>query len=331
MSILSIASSLEHTLFLRANGTVLGRGYNTHGQLPEDSRFDILFPQKNTISIAVGEKYSLLLNADGILTSYGEFEPIAERVFKAFDIISISSGFSHSLFLSRQGDVYAYGSNYNGQLGITASKVRMLPFRIPSLSNIISVVCGQYHSLFLKADGTVYGCGDNTGKQISPSNNDKYLTPTSIPLPTRIVSLAAGSLHSLFLDANGDVYGYSNNFYGQLGMTDENGKILGLPPIVQIVCGNLHSLFLDKLGNVYALGSNGHGQLGVGSSVQQTDTPIQIRSLKNIRYIAAGPFSSFFIDIDGIVYGCGTDNSDRLRSPGYPTPFPLEIHITKLR
>ena len=78
----------------------------------------------------------------------------------------------------------AIGSNYNGQLGITASKVRMLPFHIPSLSNIISVVCGQYHSLFLKVDGTVYGCGtDNSDRLRSPGY------PTPFPLEIHVTKL----------------------------------------------------------------------------------------------------------------------------------------------
>lgn len=81
----------------------------------------------------------------------------------------LSCGHSHFLLLSKEGDVYASGSNQHGQLGIVAvpaGKIQKKDLnrhlhRIESLRNITDIACGGLHSLACTNDGTLYswGCG----------------------------------------------------------------------------------------------------------------------------------------------------------------------------
>ncbi len=54
------------------------------------------------------------------------------------------------------GAVWAWGNNYNGQLGDGTRIDRETPIRVSGLSDIIKVTAGAMHSLALKDDGTVW-------------------------------------------------------------------------------------------------------------------------------------------------------------------------------
>ena len=79
----------------------------------------------------------------------------------------IAAGWSFTLAIAENGNVYAWGNNTQGQLGIglhggnwgvfTEGIDRSTPTEIPALADVIAVAAGGHHSLFLKSDGTVWG------------------------------------------------------------------------------------------------------------------------------------------------------------------------------
>ena len=69
---------------------------------------------------------------------------------------TIAAGEHHSLFLDTEGNVWATGSNWNGQLGlgdnIQQRKV-LVPTKIDNVPPIKSVAAGYEHSLLLDTEG----------------------------------------------------------------------------------------------------------------------------------------------------------------------------------
>ena len=65
--------------------------------------------------------------------------------------------------VTASGDVYAWGLNDYGQLGLgkAASKNQTTPAKVEALSGIgvTQLSCGEYHTLALTAEGEVYSCG----------------------------------------------------------------------------------------------------------------------------------------------------------------------------
>ena len=49
------------------------------------------------------------------------------------NIIQISSGYTHSLALNNNGQVYAFGNNFAGQLGLGDKKDRNIPIKVMSI------------------------------------------------------------------------------------------------------------------------------------------------------------------------------------------------------
>ena len=225
------------------------------------------------------------------------------------DIVQVSSGRKHYLCLTSNGQVYGFGSNKKGQLGLPEFKKYPEPQLIPTLDNIRQVSSGEYHSLCLSFDGKVYGFGDNSyGKlDILSPRFKKVDTPQLIPTLDNIVQISAGERHSLGLRDDGRVYAFGNNYYGQLGLGDntehiEPELIPDLCSIVQVSAGGGHSLFLRDDGKVYSCGDNFHGQCG-----SKTATLKLVPKMKRIVQVSAGGGHSLCLRDDGRVYGFGSN------------------------
>ena len=85
-----------------------------------------------------------------------------------FNIVSLSSGGTHTLLLNKEGQVYSIGSNcIFGQLGL-GSDVHQTenPTLIKGVSEIISMACGDNHSLLVSKSGKVFSFGNGKFGQL---------------------------------------------------------------------------------------------------------------------------------------------------------------------
>ena len=139
-----------------------------------------------------------------------KLEPIPE-------IRSISCGSSHVLFVSTTNEVWAYGSNNRGQLGLKDKSAIWTPTLVPLKSPIISTACGNYHSLFLDCHQKVWACGSNDRGQLGFKFGATKSKPKRIPNLPPISSISAGLDHSIFISEEGIAYGCGCNREGALG------------------------------------------------------------------------------------------------------------------
>lgn len=156
---------------------------------------------------------------------------------------------SHTLVLTDTGHVYAWGYNYNGQLGngdsgSTADSNR--PIDITDRFNgekIIQVEASSNGSIVLTDGGEIYAWGENTYgnlgfgealQEYDPWIGSSYMyllssdarhptTPTKVTMPGHISQLAAGFSKTLAITDNGQVYAWGNNSDGQLGIAGDSG------------------------------------------------------------------------------------------------------------
>ena len=252
-------------------------------------------------------------------------------------ITQVSAGGHHSLLLDSEGNVYAFGSNYNGKTGFLWSLAN-LDTKVPTLitSNVFNktitqVSAGEQHSLLLDSEGNVYAFGSNaSGKTGLNTTSGNIFVPTlilhknSISNKT-IIQVSAGKNHSLFLDSTGKVYSCGDNDDGMSGLGTRKNETL-VPTLIdeghisnktitQVSAGANHSLFLDSTGRVYSCGKNSDGQLGHGNKNRRFLVPTLITSTnisnKIITNVYAGANHSLFLDSTGKVYSCGKNSDGR--------------------
>src|SRR5437868_14959064 len=94
--------------------------------------------------------------------------------------IQVACGSAHSLILIANGQVYGFGANQNGNLGLGNNVTVVMPTAITNLRNIGQITCGYSHSLALTNTGKVYAFGSNFVGELGLGDNINKNTPTLI-------------------------------------------------------------------------------------------------------------------------------------------------------
>ena len=129
--------------------------------------------------IVSGKDHSILLTTDGHVFGWGDCESgkigrmlksrnrknqgmMIERVH-AKGAQDVFCGANHSFYVNKKGEVFAWGLNNHGQLGIGHKENMATPQKVKELSGIKlkSITGGEPHSMALSEEGEVYCWGRN--------------------------------------------------------------------------------------------------------------------------------------------------------------------------
>ena len=220
---------------------------------------------------------------------------------------AVSVGDDHSMALTRDGKVYAWGRNEAGQLGDGTRENRSTPVAVPGLEDVISISAGGSHSMALttcrhgaKCPAKTICKFDHTNEELTSfkgeyekaqeqSENDGGWSAPNGNFQARTVcrylekcgkGLKCGYLHSPE---------FTKSLRSWANQVDENEtrQIPGLEDVISISAGDRHSMALTRDGKVFAWGSNAYGQLGDGTRENRL-TPVAVQGLEDVISISAG-------------------------------------------
>lgn len=189
----------------------------------------------------------------------------------------IACGARHTLVLTADAGVFAFGDNSNGQLGCATESHRNGIVHVPLNAGhtVISIAAGALHSLLaLAGDSGVYAFGWNLYGQCGTGDNLDVRTAALIPGLSGIAvsGIAGGLSHSACVTQSGDAYvwGRIDGASIQHGGQDNTGSPALTPQLCEspdldgcvsaIRCGARHIAALRHDGSVVCWGWNGHGQ-----------------------------------------------------------------------
>ncbi len=255
---------------------------------------------------------------------FNQHETIWRTIAKKKAGIKLVAGRDFSFVLLPNDQLFAFGDNSKGQLGLGHTDNQSTPqfIPLPMEARPCQISAGSAHSLILCDDGSVYGFGANGSGQLGLGHKNNQSTPQLIPMPrrTRPCQISAGGDYSLILCDDGSVYGFGDNAQGQLGLRHNTNQstpqLIPMPREArpcQISASAQHSLILCDDGSAYGFGYNAFGQLGLRRNTNQS-TPQLIPMPLDARpcQVSAGYFHSLILCDDGSVYGFGDNASGQL-------------------
>jgi hypothetical protein len=306
--VVSAAAGSNYALFVNDDGTVLGLGTNTVGQLGNGtiSDHESSPTQVKNLSgvtqVAAGEM-SLALKNDGTVWAWGKqalgdgdhgpgidvttsTTPVQVKVS---DVKAIAAGGNFVMALKNDGTVWMwanYGGDFYdtatlGQIALSHHLEAIVPMQVHNLSGVKAISAGSGFGLALKNDGTVWAWGNPGTPDTQPHPN-----PVQISGLDDVIQISAGGNTSYALKADNTVWAWGKNGSGQLGLgtitsanvsTPTPTRIPTLDHVISIASGGGHALALKDDGSVWSWGYGGLGETGeftsqvnIGSALKAT-------------------------------------------------------------
>lgn len=333
----TIAAGLEHTVAIKADGTLWTWGSNYASQLGLGTTSiyeepSLLSSDTDWASISAGTLYTLAIKTDGSLWAVGangsgacgdgtwDFIPKLKRIGQDNDWQTAVCGQSHSVALKTDGTLWAWGHRVDEQLGIDKKAIHQIG-KDNNWKTVCSWGCGVL--VALKTDGTLWGLGgddfigDNFNSYIY-KNGERIVEPLQVGTDNDWKYLATSpfSCHALIIKNNGTLWAWGSNTNGQLGIgTDGEYRHPQITQVgtdsdwLEVSAGGEYSLGLKTDGTLWSWGHNRvAGQLGDGTFVNR-NVPMPVKESGTWTHVFAGYRHALGIKPDGSVWAWGHINS----------------------
>lgn len=302
---IQVCAGEAHSCALRGTGELSCWGENLHGELGlGDTR------PRETPSVLEGRSFSFVacggsvtcaLGLTGALFCWGDnfegqlgqndpfqspgsFRPLSVATDQSFREVSVGQG--HVCAVTRQGELYCWGRNTTGQLGIPDAPEQLrTPTRVESALRFQSVSAGQSHSCAIARDSGLYCWGTDLMGSLGQglADGDRVPTPTQVGSDLNYSQVHASWFHSCALHDDGTLFCWGRNTEGQLGLGDTENR--NTPARVGsgadwrgLTTGRFHTCGVQGV-DTFCWGENdARHQLGLGPEPGRRDTPTQIAS-----------------------------------------------------
>jgi alpha-tubulin suppressor-like RCC1 family protein len=346
-------NSTSFTLALDKYGRAWSWGRNDVGQLGNNAVTSQLTPVSILgavktfceISNGVNQPFALAIDKNGRVWSWGvngngqlgNNTVISQRTpvsvlgaVKTFCKVSVG-GF-HSLAIDKNGRLWAWGNNNNGQLGNNTSANSVLtPVSVlGAVKTFCHIAGGNSQSVAIDKNGQAWGWGFNGSGQTGDGSATDRLTPVSVQGQKKtFCKIASGNGVTLSIDNYGRLWAWGFNSNAQIGDGSAIPKrtptrVCNNRTFCEVKGANNHVLAIEKNGQVWAWGTNTNGQLAQ-YNITTVLTPVSVAgAVKTFCQISAGLYHCIAIDKNGRAWGWGSNSNGRLGNnsdlPFFNTP-----------
>lgn len=212
-NVISISCGMNRTVLLTRDGSL----FMCEPTVPEPVKIPIDF----VLSMVCGDHHTLALTADGLYTwglnTHGQlgdgttvssYEPKRINV-ETTRIVKMAAGMYFSIIVTDNGELYGWGRNDCGQLGLgKATEGSLVPVKIEVPGFVVSVSTCAHSTIALLVDGSLYGFGYNREGALGLGATVDYYLPTRISAlaSLQVKNITMGNVLLILEDFNGVMY-----------------------------------------------------------------------------------------------------------------------------
>ncbi len=257
-SITAIAAGTTHTCARTSDASVWCWGDNTDGQLGD------------TTTTSSSGAVQVTTNVSATVLA---------------DVSAVSIGGNASCALKRDGTVWCWGDNSEGQLGNRTADSSSFAVQVKKsdttvLNTVTAISVGTDHACAVLTDKSAWCWGDNsdgaTGAGTLLANRGAVrVTKAANAVFTNVTAISAGAFHTCALLSDKTVWCWGLNTYGQLGNGATTTSLFavsaGLTNIAILGQGVGNHMCAVSTTNILSCwGANSLGQLGDGTMIAKT-------------------------------------------------------------
>ena len=254
---------------------------------------------------------------------------------------TIVAGATYMFYLTGDGELYAWGDNRYGVLGIGPQpSVVTDPTHVMSgVAKVVTTAANAYENgdttfttAILTTDGRLFTVGRNTCGQLCRGGTNDDATLGEVKLSFKVKDVSLGHDHLLIVDEDGNLWGIGSNAYGALGTTNLGGNVTSLVKLDTNVAfasaGRRSTVYVKNDGTLWGVGDNRWKKMSQ-SHGDQIHTPIQI--LKNAEFLDSGEHQVLAVDHTGQLYYSGWRTLHGFNQGGgnNPTFVPVMKNVKK--
>lgn len=228
---------------------------------------------------------------------------------------SIIAGATYMFYLTPDGDLYAWGDNRYGVLGLgTADSVVRVPTYVMSgVAKVVTTDANAYENgdttfstAILTTDGRLLTVGRNTCGQLGRNGSLDDAKLGEVDFAGKIADVSLGHDHMLIVDTSGNLWGIGSNSYGALGTTNLGGNVSSFVKLDTKVAfasaGRRSTVYVKQDGTMWGLGDNRWSKMSQ-SHGEQIHYPTKL--LSDIVYVTSGEHQVVTVTDGGKLYYAG--------------------------
>ncbi|CAK8579014.1 unnamed protein product [Lathyrus sativus] len=197
-----VAAGAEHSVAITEDGDLYGWGWGKYGNLGLGDTNDRLIPEKVNIDgdkigmVACGWRHTISVSSSGGLythgwSKYGQLghgdfkDHLVPRKVQALSdkfISQVSGGWRHSMALTSSGQLFGWGWNKFGQIGIGNNFDCCSPMLVnfPHAQKVVQISCGWRHTVAVTNCANVYSWGRGASGQLGHGDTIDWNVPIII-------------------------------------------------------------------------------------------------------------------------------------------------------
>ncbi len=247
-------------------------------------------------------------------TTSGWVAPV--KLKSSVSFVSVTGDDDTQFAMDAVGNVYAWGRNSSGQLGLGTTTDVCSPTKMAG-HHFLEISTGAGTTFGLDINKKLWAWGNGSSGRLGTGTNvTAQSTPVQVAASSKFVAVATSGPTAYAIDSNLKLWSWGQNTSGQLGRgnttsTSAAAAVGVSTTFTHVSAGRQTGYAIDTSGGLWAWGLNNVSQLGDGTTTNRT-APVKIAAGTVYTGVAGGYSRAFAISATGQLQAWGANTGGEL-------------------